>query len=291
LFVQEGLGELGVYVGNFAYLDISPTATVGAYFAYEFGGWMRKIICRVRPYEINPGQTDEVAARCLSRLQNVFETRENRLDALREMVAAFDAIPVKRQPRPKVAIFGDLYVRDNDVMNQDLIRRIEQAGGEAVVTPYSDYVKIVAGPAFGRLWKRREFVNLAKLRLILAAVQQLERRYHREVEHYVGPPVDWRRSDIEDDLSKFGMVVEQEGESYENALKILHLISRHPDLSLMVQTSPAFCCPSLVTEALSSAIEKIAGVPIVTVTYDGTEGDKNAVIVPYIKFPRSMKTA
>jgi len=291
LFVQEGIGDLGVYVGHFAYLDISSAASVGAYFAYQFGGWMRRIMCRIRPYETNPGQTDEVAEQWQERLVTVFEGKENRYEALRQMVAAFDAIPRREEKRPKVAIFGDLYVRDNDVMNQDLIRRIEEAGGEAVTTPYSDYAKIIIGPNFGRLWRRREYVLLAKQRLVLAAVEKLERRYHREVEHYVGPPVEWRRPGLEDDLGQFGMVVEQEGETYENALKILHLISRHSDIALFVQTSPAFCCPSLVTEALSSAIEKIAGVPIVTVTYDGTEGDKNAVIVPYIKFPRSAKTA
>jgi hypothetical protein len=87
------------------------------------------------------------------------------------------------------------------------------------------------------------------------------------------------------------MVLEQEGESYENALKIMHLINRHPDIALFVQTSPAFCCPALVTEALGDAIERIVGVPIVTVTYDGTEGDKNAIVMPYIKFPRAAKTA
>lgn len=291
LFVQEGLGDLGVYVGNFAYLDISPAATVGAYFAYQFGGWLRRIICRIRPYELTPGQTDALAAEWRDRLVTVFEGKLNRFAALREMVNAFDAIPRRPEPRPKVAIFGDLYVRDNDVMNQDLIRRIEHAGGEAVTTPYSDYTKIIAGPHFTRMWHRHEYVDLARLRLILAAIGRLERRYHREVEHYVGPPVDWRRNGIEQDLSRFGMVLEQEGESYENALKILHLISRYPDIALFVQTSPAFCCPSLVTEALSSAVERIAGVPIVTVTYDGTEGDKNAVIVPYIKFPRTVKTA
>jgi predicted CoA-substrate-specific enzyme activase len=291
LFVQEGLGDLGVYVGNFAYLDISTAATVGAYFAYQFGGWLRKMITRIRPYEINPGQTDEVAARWQERLVHVFEHKERRLDALREMVADFDAIPRRTEERPKVAIFGDLYVRDNDVMNQNLIRRIEQAGGEAVTTPYSDYSKIIASAAFDRMRKRNEIANFARLRMVLGAVQQLERRYNREVEHYVGPPVQWRHKDLAGDLDKFGMVIEQEGESYENALKILHLISRYPDIALFVQTSPAFCCPSLVTEALSSAIERIAGVPIVTITYDGTEGDKNSVVVPYIKYPRKAKTA
>ena len=114
--------------------------------------------------------------------------------------------------------------------------------------------------------------------------------YRREVEPLIGPSIAGRHINLVEDLSRFGMVLEQEGESYENALKILHLVARHPDLALFVQTSPAFCCPALVTEALGSAIERITGVPIVTVTYDGTGSDKNSVIVPYIKYPRAVKT-
>ena len=90
-------------------------------------------------------------------------------------------------------------------------------------------------------------------------------------------------------MARFNMVLEQAGESFDNALKMLHLVAQVPDIALFVQTSPAFCCPSLVTEALSDLIERVVGVPIVTVTYDGTGGDKNAAIEPYVRFPR--KTA
>ena len=44
-------------------------------------------------------------------------------------------------------------------------------------------------------------------------------------------------------------------ESIEQALTIAHLVKEHPDLCLFVQTNPAFCCPSLVTEAMASKIE------------------------------------
>jgi predicted nucleotide-binding protein (sugar kinase/HSP70/actin superfamily) len=293
VFEQEGMPELGVYLGDFTYIDISHAATVGAYFAYQFGGWLRRIACRIRPYEQNPGQTDALVAAWLARFETLFEYRGNRIRALRRMAEEFRAIPVREEKRPKVGIFGDLYVRDNDVMNQDLIRAIEEAGGEAVTTPYSDYVKIVAGAHFDRMLRKRELGNLARLRVVLAAIEQLERRYHREVADLVGPGVDWRRPGLADELSRFNMVLEQAGESYENALKVLHLVSQCPEISLFVQTSPAFCCPSLVTEALSELVERVVGVPIVTVTYDGTGGDKNGAIVPYIRFARERggKTA
>jgi predicted nucleotide-binding protein (sugar kinase/HSP70/actin superfamily) len=289
VFEQEGMPDLGVYVGDFAYTDISPGATIGAYFAYQFGGWLRRIACRTRPYEVTAGETDALVSEWQARFETLFEFGGDRLRALSRMADEFRSIQTRSEKRPKVGVFGDLYVRDNDVMNQGLIRRIEAAGGEAVTTPYSDYVKIIAGAAFGRMRRRRDLVDLAKLRFILGAIEKLERRYHREVEDFVGPVTDWRRPGIADDVGKFNMVLEQAGESFDNALKILHLVSQYPDIVLFVQTSPAFCCPSLVTEALSDLVEKVVGVPIVTVTYDGTGGDKNAAVEPYIRFPR--KTA
>jgi hypothetical protein len=76
--------------------------------------------------------------------------------------------------------------------------------------------------------------------------------------------------------------LEHHGESWDNLLKIAHLKKTHPDLRLFVQTNPAFCCPSLVTEAMSRRIEEITGVPVVTLTYDGTGSVKNDRIVPYL---------
>jgi hypothetical protein len=60
-------------------------------------------------------------------------------------------------------------------------------------------------------------------------------------------------------------------------------MENYPDLSLFVQANPAFCCPSLVTEAMTGEITKITGVPVVTITYDGTDDYKNDVVIPYLQ--------
>ena len=72
----------------------------------------------------------------------------------------------------------------------------------------------------------------------------------------------------------------------ENALKTYYIKKYHPEVSLFIQTSPAFCCPSLVTESMRSVIEKNTGIPVVSITYDGTGGLKNDTIIPYLKYPR-----
>jgi hypothetical protein len=83
-------------------------------------------------------------------------------------------------------------------------------------------------------------------------------------------------------LRSYNVRLEHHGESWDNLLKITHLKKKYPDLRLFVQTNPAFCCPSLVTEAMARRIEEITGVPVVTLTYDGTGSVKNDRIVPFL---------
>ncbi len=72
----------------------------------------------------------------------------------------------------------------------------------------------------------------------------------------------------------------------DNILKIHYIKKHHPEVALFVQASPAFCCPALITEAMAAEIERQTGVPVVSITYDGTGGSKNDVIIPYLKYPR-----
>jgi hypothetical protein len=85
-------------------------------------------------------------------------------------------------------------------------------------------------------------------------------------------------------LSEYNVRIEHTGESMDNLLKIFYTKKHYPEVSLFVQTSPAFCCPSLVTEAMAKEIEEKIGVPIVSITYDGTSGSKNEAVIPYLTY-------
>ena len=76
----------------------------------------------------------------------------------------------------------------------------------------------------------------------------------------------------------------QGGESLENVLKIHTLVEEYPDLDLFIQTNPSYCCPSLITEAMTERIEELTDVPVVTIEYDGTAGIKNEDLIPYLKY-------
>ena len=89
-----------------------------------FGGLFRSIGCKIRPYERNKGQTNEALHTAGAIMGTAFLTGGSKEKALKEIMSVFEQIPVKKETRPKVGIFGDLYVRDNRIMNQNLIQFI-----------------------------------------------------------------------------------------------------------------------------------------------------------------------
>jgi len=46
---------------------------MNAYFAYMFGGMLRRVACRIRPYEIERGQTDRILNKSIAILVDAFE--------------------------------------------------------------------------------------------------------------------------------------------------------------------------------------------------------------------------
>jgi predicted CoA-substrate-specific enzyme activase len=286
-----GMEKAGVYCGELSFIDISVRAAMNAYFAYMFGGMLRKVACRIRPYEREKGQTDKVLNQGIKILSEAFQGRGTKENALSEIISHFSWIETDKAERPKIAVFGDLYVRDNRVMSQDIIRFIEENGGEVVTTPYTEYAKMIAGSYFRKWFNERKFIDMLSHRAILATMTQLEKGYARFFNRILNEQEFVYDELPEKILSEYNISIENTGESMDNILKIHYIKKHYPDISLFVQTSPALCCASLITEAMREAIEQKTGIPVVSIRYDGTGGNKNNVIIPYLKYPPVLQKA
>jgi predicted CoA-substrate-specific enzyme activase len=282
-----GMEKVQVYAGDMFFLEFPRRATVNTYKAYLAGGLLRRVGCRLRPYERSPGRTDAAIAEALRILQPAFEGGGSLDQAIGRAAGLFDAVEIRPGRKPRVAIFGDLYVRDNDIMNQGLVRAIEEAGAEAITTPYTEYVRIIVGSYFRKWAMAGEHLKSLTYRTVWVLADALGRRCQDHFARFLDPetPVDHDRG--ERFAAGFGIRAEHAGESFENLLKISHLVQAHPELALFVQASPAFCCPSMVTEAMARDIERVTGVPVVSITYDGTGQYRNEVLVPYVRYARS----
>jgi predicted CoA-substrate-specific enzyme activase len=283
----RGFEESEVYTGAISLQDISATLPFDVYLAYMFGGFIRRIGCRTRPYEVVSGETDRAISLGIAELASAFEEGASKEEALAKVVSRFEGIRCAAGVgRPEVAIFGDMYARDNDVLNQDLVHFIEAHGGEVITTPYTSYVKMVVRPYYWKWFLEGKYMNVLSTRALMAAVTPLERKYFPYFEHVLGEAEPAYDASPQAILGEYGVRMEHTGESMDNLLKIFYTTHHHPEVALLVQASPAFCCPSLVTEAMARRIEETTGVPIVSVTYDGSGGCKNDVVLPYLQYPR-----
>ncbi|HVN71969.1 MAG TPA: acyl-CoA dehydratase activase-related protein, partial [Desulfomonilia bacterium] len=282
----RGMERATVYQGEISMMDVSARTTVNVYLAFMFGGLLRKIACRIRPYETVKGMVDEVTKESLKILKGAFLGLRSKEDTLKEVISLFEGVPRRIEKRPKVAIFGDLFVRDNDFINQELIHFIEDHGGEVITTPYNSYMKMIMHPYFKKWMKEGHYLFTLSMRAYSIALKLLERRYYPYFEKILKEPDHEYLDPTDEILVAYHILPEHTGESMDNIIKTHYIKKYYPDVSLFVQTSPAFCCPALVTEAMTKKIEEETGVPVVNITYDGTCSAKNGVIIPYLTFPR-----
>lgn len=283
-YTYPGLEKVVVYTGDLSFLDFSFNTGVNAYFSYMAGGYLKKIGCKIRPYEINKGETNKILQKSIDILEYVIEHGESKEKAIKKIIADFKSIPVKEEKRPKVAIFGDLYSRDNDELNQNLIEFIEENGGEVLTTPYSEYLKLIATPYMQRHFKQGNYKEAATIKFIELIIPIVESKFYKYFNEILQEePVKLSES-FKEKLEIFNIKPLNWGESFDNALKILHLSDTHKDLSLFVQANPAYCAASIVTESMAHKIQELTGVPVVTIEYDATLSSKNGDLIPYLRF-------
>ncbi|MGM0439974.1 MAG: acyl-CoA dehydratase activase [Chlamydiota bacterium] len=290
-FIKNSLKELGngfenveVYTGALSFADISLQAASEAYFAFMFGGMLRKLSCKIRPYEQNAGQTDKALSQASKIIYNAFLGSKPLEQASTRVVNLFKNIETREELRPKIAIFGDLYVRDNDIINGDIIKTIEQAGGEVIMTSMTDFAKMILGAYLKRWLWSGHIRNVIQTKALMSYVALWEKKYfpifNKILEEDPNPPT----LDHQDILSKYNLKIENSGETADNLIKTFALKEKFPDISLFVGLQPAFCCAGLITEALSSTIEEVTKTPVVNLTYEGTSNSVNQAVVPHILF-------
>ena len=89
----KGLEKAHVYSGLLTHLEISLSACYYAYFAYLLGGLIRMIGYKIRPYEINKGDTDRVLKETVGILEGGISWKNPMDKAVSEVISMFDRIP------------------------------------------------------------------------------------------------------------------------------------------------------------------------------------------------------
>jgi predicted nucleotide-binding protein (sugar kinase/HSP70/actin superfamily) len=282
----DGFEKVDVFAGEFEMKGLPLELIHDIYCSYLLGGLLRKIGCKLRPCEKNPGETDRMIDDAHHRLYRCIARGEPKETAFREVVAGFARISPAEPTaaRPRVAIIGDLYVRDNDAFNQGLVAELENYGAEVVTVPFTYVVRLILDRDIRHLWQDGRYLSLVGNKVLAEVLETAERRFYqaaRDILHEDFPTFD---AAIFGYLKKYHVSLGHGGETAQNILKIFSLLRHYPDIALFIHVNPLFCCPALVSEALFKAIEKDIGIPIVSLIYDGTTAQRNEILAPYLHY-------
>jgi predicted nucleotide-binding protein (sugar kinase/HSP70/actin superfamily) len=94
-----------------------------------------KIACQLRPYELNPGETDRAFKKGLKLIEQGMAT-DQLASSLKKVRVDFRQIKTRTEKRPVIGIAGDIYTRQNSFANNGLFKRLEELGCEVWPSPF-----------------------------------------------------------------------------------------------------------------------------------------------------------
>lgn len=108
--------------------------------------YLNKFLMHVRPYEIKKGESQEIYNKFLSQVCTALENSNDKriVETLSEIIklakVEFENVPVNRIPKPLIGIVGEIYIRNNPFSNNEIIKRVEELGGEVTIPDFSEWV-------------------------------------------------------------------------------------------------------------------------------------------------------
>lgn len=158
LFQQAG--GIKQATGDETGLKIDASFFLGMSKAILLGDVLNLLMYRIRPYEVNKGETDAVIARAKQRIAKAFENRKGLWKALWQTRRELGSIQVDRsQLKPRVAIIGEFWAMTTEGDgNYKMQGFLEKEGAEVDIQSVTNWVLYL-------LWAARyDTLDRAKLK-------------------------------------------------------------------------------------------------------------------------------
>lgn len=192
LFAQDGLDQGAMGGGG---IEMTMPFTMGAIWAVLLADLVTDMEYSTRPYEVEPGKTDQIVKESIDYLYDVFKKKPLKgkrwgalawhlttryfTDALKEVRKKFDTIEVDRlRPKAKVAITGEFWLQTHEGEgNHDIKKWLEQEGAEIIPPSIAVWLDYWMKWYLIELEQRVEIDKYARLKM--AAIRGLQAVYRR----------------------------------------------------------------------------------------------------------------
>ncbi len=254
---------------------------------------------KTRPYELKKGETDQVYEECLQKVCRTIskpgdhKTRLERLSS--ELVTIrnqFCAIAVNHDShRPLIGIVGEIFCRNHEFSNHNLIRKVEEHGGEVWLSDMTEWIwhtlnderlnLILHGKRFSKsmLGNRiRKFIQRSDEHAIFKAFHE-ELKGYEEAEDI---------TEILDYSEPYLPVWGALGEMVLSVGKAIYLY--HKGADGVIDISPFTCMNGIICEAIYPKISKDHdNLPIRNFYFDGTAVDLDRDVGIFIELAKNYQ--
>jgi predicted nucleotide-binding protein (sugar kinase/HSP70/actin superfamily) len=261
-----------------------------SYFSVIVGDILDRLLWRIRPYEREPGMSDEFIENAMRDMEDTFEEHGpkkgfnkilNRLEeTIKEGILIIDPdIPTK----PLIGIVGEIYLRSHVHSNQDLIKTLEKYGAEVVNASIAEWINYIS---YSNLREAksdlrlnikqfrlnniiRHIKNIARFSAELFYQELRQRQVYRRANALIDIAEDHKVAHLEEILKKDGIFSFDIGT--EACLSISGILEyAREGYNGVVNVYPFTCMPSTATSAVIGPIMNGLGVPYLDTPYDSS---------------------
>ena len=231
---------------------------------------LEKKLRETRPYERNPGDTDEVYRHYLQKVHHTLRDRKDLPATLREARRALDDVALNGSgQKPLVGIIGEIYTRANRFANENAVREIEALGGEVWMPPIAEWLIYVnyTSKRRARVYKRYRHL----LQILFKEYFQTKDEHMLE-DIFKGSIKNLKEPTIPETLALARGYLDPsfEGEAILSIGKSRDFIRK--GVSGLVNIMPFTCMPGTVVNSLFRRFqEEHDHIPFLNLAYDGQE--------------------
>ena len=260
---------------------------------------LRKMLHRVRPYEVGRGDADAVHVRAITAIAEVLERPGVALDArMRQLEARlrgardeFGRVPARfSRRRLFIGVVGEIFCRLTPFTNESIIRQIEDLGGECTLAHLVEWVWYTNSEHQSRL--RRQGRTFSKA-MVAAKISdhlqhkdehRLYRIFANEFRGYEEPPIQQILLHSKPYLPHTGALGEM---TLSVGKAVFH---HHQGCDGVVDVAPFTCMNGIVTEAIYPRVSADwDDMPIRNFFFDGTHTDLERDLGVFMELAQSYQ--
>ena len=229
---------------------------------------LQQLVHRYRPYETVKGSADKLYTEGLEHVVSDIRNRRNRLVEVLDWCAEqFGMLEIdETEPRPLIGIVGEIYVRFSPYANQDLIRRIENLGGEVLLASMMEWLYLTTFNPGYYARMRGDFLGFLSSAATEKYQHRRERVLTRRIAHLLRHAYEKPTGELKDSVRKY-LEPTIETEAVLTLGKAIDLA--HHGVSGILAVMPFSCMPGILTAAIAPRLRvDLGNIPWLDVSFD-----------------------